>query len=56
MGGDWYTATYIWVSIAMIANVVFTIWVSIGGWFDLRAMFRDLREQRVDETDDGRVE
>ena len=34
MGGDWSTATYIFVSIAMIANVLFTIWVSIGGWFD----------------------
>ena len=53
---NWSTATYIWVSVAMIANLLFSIWVTIGGWFDLRAMFRDLRKEQVDTTDDGRVE
>lgn len=47
--------TYL-LSVAFIAtHVVFTVWVFIGGWFDLMHMFRDLSEERVDLDDDGRV-
>lgn len=38
-------------------GLVFGVWVTIGGMFDLKKMYAKLRErtQEVDETDDGRV-
>lgn len=52
---NWSIATYIWVSVAMIANLLFSVWVTIGGWFDLRALLRDLKSEQVDTSDDGRI-
>lgn len=51
----WRVMTYL-LSVAFIAtHVVFTVWVFIGGWFDLMHMFRDLSMERVDLDDNGRV-
>jgi hypothetical protein len=41
--------------ISFCVNVVVVIWVTIGGVFDLRYLFKVLREELVDDTDDGRV-
>ena len=47
--------TYIFVAAAIIAFVGFSIVVTIGGIFDLVYMFKELKTEVVDETDDGRV-
>jgi len=41
--------------ISFCLNIVVVIWVTIGGIFDLRYLFRVLKEEKVDDTDDGRV-
>ncbi|MDA0803835.1 MAG: sodium:solute symporter [Planctomycetota bacterium] len=46
----WWTWFVLWVSVGIVA------WFSIGGFLDLRKMFRVLRQSRGDDTDDGRVE
>jgi hypothetical protein len=52
---DWSGPTT-WAVLAIIAfNGVFTVWVLVGGWFDMVAFFRALQQQRVDPTDDGRA-
>ena len=47
--------TYVFVVAAIIAFVGFSIVVTIGGVFDLVYMFKELKTEVVDETDDGRV-
>jgi hypothetical protein len=51
----WAYASYWYVGIAVITNLLFSIVISIGGGFDLVWMFKSLKEEVVDETDDGRV-
>jgi hypothetical protein len=46
--------TYVFVSVAIIAFVAFSVVVTIGGIFDLLFMFRELKASELDETDDGR--
>ena len=33
-----------------------TIWFTIGGFFDMRFLFKHLKSHRDDATDDGRVD
>jgi hypothetical protein len=47
--------TYFCVGGGVISAVIFSVVVSIGGYFDLLSLFRDLRHEEADETDDGRV-
>ena len=47
--------TYVFVATAIIAFVGFSIVVTIGGVIDLIYMFRELKAEVVDETDNGRV-
>lgn len=45
-----------WFAIAnVILTIGFTFVVIVGGFFDLRYLFRALREEAPDVTDDGRV-
>ena len=45
------------VLIAVVTiNVVLSACVVIGGWFDLRSLFRELSEEQADIADDGRVD
>jgi len=53
---DWPTVTYVWVTLLIVAHVFLTVWVLVGGWFDLLYLLRMLSEERVDSTDDGRVD
>ena len=45
----WYLMVSFWL------NVVVVIWVTIGGIGDLRYLFRVLKTEAIDDTDDGRV-
>ncbi|MDA0659802.1 MAG: hypothetical protein O3C60_13300 [Planctomycetota bacterium] len=50
------TATYTVLIIIVAANFLLSVRVIIGGWSDLRSLFRDLTENPEDVTDDGRVD
>ena len=41
--------------ISFCLNIVVVIWVTIGGVFDLKYLFKVLKEEKIDDTDDGRV-
>ena len=47
--------TYLTVALLIIVYVLFTVWVLIRGWFDLVHMLKELRQEPIDLTDDGRV-
>lgn len=51
----WEVSTYIYIAIALVANVVITVVTLIGGYFDVIYLFKMLRKEIVDITDDGRV-
>ncbi len=53
--GIWSPFVYWYVAINTLVCAVFTVVVIIGGISDLKFLFRSLREEVVDETDDGRV-
>ena len=50
--GYWHWWTYLAFGVAAAV----TIWFTIGGFRDLRRMFKRLREYVADDADDGRVE
>jgi hypothetical protein len=52
---SWTTPTITLVLLYIACHVIFTIWVTIGGYFDLVKLLHDLKEEPVDTTDDGRV-
>ncbi len=41
----WQIFAYLYFAISIIANVVFTIVITIGGGFDLRHLFRELNKE-----------
>ena len=51
----WAHACYWYVGIAIGMNFIFSIVISIGGAFDLMKLFKSLKKEAPDETDDGRV-
>jgi len=53
--GIWSPFVYWFVVANAILCALFTLVVIVGGVFDLRFLFTSLKEQVVDETDDGRV-
>lgn len=53
---SWLTPTIVLTVLCIVGNVVFTVWITIGGWFDLVKLLHDLRDENVDITDDGRVD
>jgi len=54
--GFWSVFTYWFVVVNAILCAGFIVVVTIGGFFDLRFLFRALNEQTEDVHDDGRVE
>ena len=49
------TVVYSIVVTGIVAFIGFTVVVTIGGIYDLIYLFRELNEEVLDETDDGRV-
>ena len=43
------------MSIPFVVAVISTVWFFIGGLIDLRRMFRDLKNGKVDDLDNGVV-
>lgn len=54
--GWWSPAVFWYALINVIACLIFTVVVIIGGAGDLRYLFKSMREERIDDTDDGRVD
>ena len=54
--GFWSPLVFWFVFINVFTCLAFTILVIFGGCFDLSFLFRALREEEVDEADDGRVQ
>ena len=53
--GFWSKFTFWYVVINAVVTALFLLVVIVGGLFDLRFLFRSLREAPADLTDDGRV-
>ena len=54
--GFWSPLVFWFVFINVFTCLACTILVIFGGCFDLSFLFRALREEEVDEADDGRVQ
>jgi len=54
-GSSWLRFWHVWTWFIVGCGVLVTCWFTIGGFRDLRAMFRLMRSRRADATDDGRV-
>ncbi len=53
---SWLSFWHGWTWFVLLTGTAIMIWFTIGGFRDLRTMFRLLRERQADEHDDGRVE
>jgi SSS family solute:Na+ symporter len=51
----WTTYWKVMLVVQIVLSVVVIVWFTIGGFSDLRSMFRRLRTMRRDEADDGFV-
>ena len=51
----WEMSTWLYVAILIVVNVILTVVVSVGGYFDLKYLFKSMSSQSVDPNDDGRV-
>lgn len=51
----WARFWYIYLALLFVVTVVTTVWFTLGGFIDLASLFRTLRAQSRDFTDDGRV-
>ena len=53
--GWWSKAIFWYVAINIVLCLGFTVVIIIGGIGDLRFLLKSMDEEKVDETDDGRV-
>ena len=51
----WAINCYVYVVLAVVVNIIFTIAFTIGGFVDLIEMLKELKTAEIDDTDDGRV-
>ncbi len=51
----WEMITWLYIIFLIVVNVILTVVVSIGGYFDLRYLLKSMNSQSVDPNDDGRV-
>jgi hypothetical protein len=54
--GAWSPVIFWYCAINAVLSFLFTFVVIVGGCYDLKFLFRALKEERTDETDDGRVQ
>ena len=52
---SWFTFWKYYMSILFLWTFPVTIWFIVGGIFDLKRLFKILREEIIDEKDDGIV-
>jgi SSS family solute:Na+ symporter len=53
MGWMTYWKVFIYIQVAL--SVIVIVWFTIGGWLDVRSMFRGLKARKRDAEDDGFV-
>jgi len=53
--GFWSPFIFWFCLVNAVLSILFTFVVIVGGISDLKYLFRALKEERTDETDDGRV-
>jgi len=53
--GFWSKFIFWYVFINGFTCIIFTMVIIVGGFYDLRYLFKSLREGSVDEKDDGRI-
>ena len=51
----WMVFSYILFTLSCLTFIVISVIVTIGGAYDLKFLFKSLKEEVVDETDDGRI-
>lgn len=51
----WMLLSYVLFGISCLVFLILTVIVTVGGAYDLRYLFKSLKEEVADETDDGRV-
>ena len=51
----WAINCYVYVVLAVVVNIIFTVAFVIGGFVDLIEMLKELKTAEIDDTDDGRV-
>jgi len=51
----WGKFWHVWVWVNLIVGTPITIWLVIGGWYDIRRCLRRLKTFKRDDRDDGRV-
>ena len=52
----WLAYWHGWTWFVLGSAVLVTLWFTIGGIFDMKYLFRQLRSRTADPSDDGRVE
>jgi len=53
---SWLAFWHYWTWFIYASSIAVTVWFIIGGLYDVKYMYRQLRTMKVDESDDGRVE
>ncbi|HRJ72170.1 MAG TPA: hypothetical protein PLS03_08085 [Terrimicrobiaceae bacterium] len=54
--GFWSPFIFWFCLVNAVLSILFTLVVIVGGISDLKYLFRALKEETVDEADDGRVQ
>ena len=53
---NWEITSWIFLIVLTAFNIILTVVTTVGGVFDLKFLFKKLKEEVLDETDDGRVD
>ncbi|MDD2710660.1 MAG: sodium:solute symporter [Verrucomicrobiae bacterium] len=53
---EWWAKFWLFkAGLGFAIGLIVTVWISIGGIYDLKYFFRSLSQERVNEKDDGRI-
>jgi hypothetical protein len=54
---EWWVGFWrVWILAVLVSAIAVTLWFTIGGVRDVSWLFAQLRRQRADPSDDGRLE